>query len=124
MLRSADAGWTWWPTADDLVSRVQPTKRRLNATRVTPITKRATPREGLLSQRLPSYYPPARMRELTEIDSPTEHACGQPATERLHVLEPVSGRWSWIRVFGCCNVVAVEPLNADEKVPTPVKRAA
>jgi hypothetical protein len=88
--------------------------------------KRQATGKGLLSQRLPSYYPPARMRELTEIGSEAEHACGQPSTERLHVLEPVSGRWTWIRVFGCCNVVAVEPIDAaaDEPTSTTIKRAA
>jgi hypothetical protein len=68
------------------------------------------------------------MRELVQIDSPSEHACGQPSTERLHVLEPVSGRWSWIRVFGCCNLVAVEPLDdQDQPAQQPqksIKRAA
>ena len=64
------------------------------------------------------------MRELVQIDSPSEHACGQPSTERLHVLEPVSGRWSWIRVFGCCNVAAIEPLDGEEQTQTPIKRAA
>jgi hypothetical protein len=27
----------------------------------------------------------------------------------LAQLEPVSGRWSWMRVFGCCNLEVVEP---------------
>jgi hypothetical protein len=41
------------------------------------------------------------------------------------VLEPVSGRWSWIRVFGCCNVMAVEPIEDGEELQQkPVKRAA
>jgi len=62
------------------------------------------------------------MRELVQIDSPSEHACGQPSTERLHVLEPVSGRWSWMRVFGCCNVVTVEPIDDENEIP--IKRAA
>jgi hypothetical protein len=64
------------------------------------------------------------MRELVQIDSPSEHACGQPSTERLHVLEPVSGRWSWIRVFGCCSVIAVEPIEDGEELQKAVKRAA
>jgi hypothetical protein len=63
------------------------------------------------------------MRELVQIDSPSEHACGQPSIERLHVLEPVSGRWSWVRLFGCCNQVVFEPLE-DDKDKTRVKRAA
>ena len=63
------------------------------------------------------------MRELVQIDSPSEHACGQPSTERLQVLEPVSGRWSWMRVFGCCNVVTVEPID-DAEIKSSIKRAA
>jgi len=63
------------------------------------------------------------MRELVQIDSPSEHACGQPSIERLHVLEPVSGRWSWVRLFGCCNQVIFEPVE-EEQTKTRVKRAA
>jgi hypothetical protein len=63
------------------------------------------------------------MRELVQIDSPSEHACGQPSIERLHVLEPVSGRWSWVRLFGCCNQVIFEPAE-EEHAKTRVKRAA
>ena len=62
------------------------------------------------------------MRELVQIDSPSEHACGQPSTERLQVLEPVSGRWSWMRVFDCCNVITVEPILDENEIP--IKRAA
>ena len=63
------------------------------------------------------------MRELVQIASHTEHACGQPTIERWHVLEPVSGRWSWMRVFGCCNQVVVEASD-DEDEAREVKRAA
>jgi len=63
------------------------------------------------------------MRELVQIDSLTEHACGQPTIERWHVLEPVSGRWSWMRVFGCCNQVVVE-AGEDEDEKRAIKRAA
>jgi hypothetical protein len=63
------------------------------------------------------------MRELVQIDSLSEHACGQPSVERAHVLEPVSGRWSWMRVFGCCNQVVFEPGD-DEQNQTTIKRAA
>jgi hypothetical protein len=63
------------------------------------------------------------MRELVQIDSHTEHACGQPSIERWHVLEPVSGRWSWMRVFGCCDQIMVEAAEEqDDKLK--VKRAA
>ena len=63
------------------------------------------------------------MRELVQIASLTEHACGQPSIERWHVLEPVSGRWSWMRVFGCCDQVIVDPGD-DENEVLIVKRAA
>jgi hypothetical protein len=62
------------------------------------------------------------MRELVQIDSPSEHACGQPSIERWHVLEPVSGRWSWMRFFSCCNQVVFEPIEEHEQ--TDIKRAA
>jgi hypothetical protein len=50
------------------------------------------------------------MRELTQIDSPAEHACAAPLdqAERWNVLEPVSGRWFWLLVFSCCGSVAEE----------------
>ena len=54
------------------------------------------------------------MRELIQIDSPAEHACTVPSSERWNVLEPVSGRWSWLVVFGCCSRVAEEPEADDE----------
>jgi hypothetical protein len=63
------------------------------------------------------------MRELVQIDTLTDHACGQPTIERWHVLEPVSGRWSWMRVFGCCNQVIVEPSDENED-RREIKRAA
>lgn len=64
------------------------------------------------------------MRELVQIGSVTEHACGQPTIERWNVLEPVSGRWSWMRVFGCCNQVLVELADDEQEQPRDVKRAA
>ena len=63
------------------------------------------------------------MRELVQIDTLTEHACGQPSIERWQVLEPVTGRWSWMRVFGCCDQVMVE-AGEEEDQPRTVKRAA
>jgi hypothetical protein len=63
------------------------------------------------------------MRELVQIDSPSEHACGQPSIERWQVLEPVTGRWSWMRVFSCCNQVVVEPIDEEQNEPR-VRRAA
>lgn len=65
-----------------------------------------------------------RMRELVEIDSVAEHTCVQPSIERWEVLEPISGRWLWMRVFGCCGQVLVEPLEQDEQSKARVKRAA
>ena len=66
------------------------------------------------------------MRELVQIDSAAQHACGQPSIERWHVLEPVSGRWSWVRLFGCCEQVVFEAVDDDtrEQDETLVKRAA
>ncbi len=64
------------------------------------------------------------MRELVQIASLTEHACGQPSIQRWHVLEPVSGRWSWMRVFGCCNQVIFEPGEDEKDESLQVKRAA
>lgn len=64
------------------------------------------------------------MRELVQIDAIAEHACGKPTIERWEVLEPISGRWSWMRVFGCCNQVVIEPRDGIEKERPRVKRAA
>jgi hypothetical protein len=62
------------------------------------------------------------MRELIQIESPSEHACGQPSIERRQVLEPISGRWSWMTVFSCCNRVLLEVI-AEQDAPK-IKRAA
>jgi hypothetical protein len=43
--------------------------------------------------------------------------------ERWQVLEPVSGRWSWMTVFGCCEQVALEP-SEQEQGQSRIKRAA
>ena len=64
------------------------------------------------------------MRELVQIHSATEHACEQPSIERWDVLEPVSGRWSWVRLFGCCDQVVFEASDDDALDETVVKRAA
>src|SRR2546428_12847731 len=55
------------------------------------------------------------MRELVQIDSLSEHACGQPSVERWQVLEPVSGRWAWMRGVGCCSQVVVEPGEEEQE---------
>ena len=62
------------------------------------------------------------MRELIQIESPSEHACEQPSIERWQVLEPIHGGWSWMTVFNCCNQLVLEPLAEAE--PEPIKRAA
>ena len=57
------------------------------------------------------------MRELTQIDSLAEHDCVTPRVERWNVLEPVSGRWSWLVVLTCCGRIATEPdaeVDADD----------
>jgi hypothetical protein len=61
------------------------------------------------------------MRELSQIESLSDHACEQPSVERWNVLEPISGRWAWLTVFACCSQVVVEP-EADEAES--VQRAA
>ena len=117
---------------------LQPTKHRLKSAskgRATPRVARRSSLEAhrellsaststLLSDTASSAKgQTTSMRELVQIDSPSEHAGGQPSIERLHVLEPVSMRWSWARVFGCCNQVAFEPVD-DEQEHTDIKRAA
>ena len=54
------------------------------------------------------------MHELVEIDSPADHDCPNPQTQRWRVLEPISGRWSWMTVFDCCGKVFQEeqPVTA------------
>jgi hypothetical protein len=64
------------------------------------------------------------MRELIQIESPSEHACAHPSFERLEVLEPIPGRWSWITVFSCCERVAIEALPDAEQDTKRIKRAA
>jgi hypothetical protein len=64
------------------------------------------------------------MRELVQIDSASEHACGQPSINRWHVLEPVSGRWSWVRVFDCCDQVVFEAVEDGQDGARVSKRAA
>jgi hypothetical protein len=60
------------------------------------------------------------MRELIQLESPSEHACEQPSVERWQVLEPIVGRWSWMIVFSCCDQLVLEPLADEERA----KRAA
>lgn len=64
------------------------------------------------------------MRELVQIDAIAEHACGQPSIDRWEVLEPISGRWSWMRVFRCCSQVVIEPREDLEQDRPRVRRAA
>jgi hypothetical protein len=133
MLRSADPGRSNRQRANDLVQTVQPAKRRLTAAR--PKRKSSLePTAELLSASTSTQQDDAEstssakghtssMSELVHIDSPSEHACEQPSIERLEVLEPVSGRWSWIRLFRCCNLAAVES-NDEEQTQPVIKRAA
>ena len=66
------------------------------------------------------------MRELVLIDSLSEHACRQPSIQRWEVLEPIAGRWSWMRVFGCCDQVVFDLVEASDTAESEVqvKRAA
>jgi hypothetical protein len=64
------------------------------------------------------------MRELVQIDSISEHACGQPSIQRWEVLEPITGRWSWMRVFGCCDQIVVDIDASDADGDLEVQRAA
>jgi hypothetical protein len=65
------------------------------------------------------------MRELVQISSVAEHACEKESSiERWQVYEPISGRWSWVRVFACCDQVVVEPIADEAPAPARVKRAA
>jgi len=136
MLRAADAGWAIRPGGTDLVRPLQPTKRRLTATlRSRRRSSLGTTAEllsaGTLNQpptvdSLTTSSPKGQttsMREFVQIDSASDHACGQPSVERWHVLEPVSERWSWVRVFGCCKQVVFEPVEEEKEKPR-VKRAA
>lgn len=69
------------------------------------------------------------MQELTEIESPVAHACAQPRIERWNVLEPVTGRWSWMTAYLCCDLVsedaALAPTELHAEEPAlPAKKAA
>ena len=116
---------------------LQPTKRRLTAR--PPSERRASPGTAaeLLSAGTSDQLSAAAesvktsspkgettsMREFVQIDSASDHTCGQPSVERWHVLEPVSERWSWVRVFGCCKQVIFEPVEEEKGKPR-AKRAA
>ena len=54
--------------------------------------------------------------------SPDEHDCTEPEIERWNVLEPVSGRWSWLTVFACCARVSAE--DEDDPGDATVQKAA
>src|SRR5579859_1778184 len=131
MLRSTDTRRSRRLRAHDAVCSVQSAKRRLSAARrrsslnatVELLSASTFNPQNAADSTSSAKGQTSSMRELVQIDSPSEHACGQPSIERLQVLEPVSGRWSWIRVFGCCNVVAVEPLD-DAQEQKVIKRAA
>lgn len=60
------------------------------------------------------------MQELTEIESTAAHTCAKPRTERWNVLEPVTGRWSWLTIHLCCNLLAEEvpPAPAELQLHT------
>ena len=132
MLWSADVGRAESRVADDAVRALQSTERRLKRTRsrvaASERSSRKAKREllsastsGLTDEAPSPKGQTTSMRELVQIDTLTEHACGKPSIERWHVLEPVSGRWSWMRVFGCCNQVVFEPSEEKEQ---DVKKAA
>ncbi len=55
------------------------------------------------------------MRELIEIDSSATHECSAPQVERWHVLEPISGRWLWLKVYACCGQILEEPVMAQQQ---------
>lgn len=54
------------------------------------------------------------MQELTQIDTSSAHICKTPRLERWQVLEPVTGRWTWLTVFTCCSLVFEESLPLSE----------
>ena len=130
VLRSTNTGWANRPGGTDVVRPLQPTKRRLTAT--TTRTKRRSSLGAtaeLLSAGTLNQLPAAEsvntsspkgettsMREFVQIDSASDHACGQPSVERWHVLEPVSERWSWVRVYGCCKQVVFEPVDEEKEL--------
>lgn len=64
------------------------------------------------------------MQELTQIDTPSVHACDAPRIERWHVVEPVSGKWSWLTAFLCCNQVHEEGEVAEPAPVRQVRKAA
>jgi hypothetical protein len=65
----------------------------------------------------------SRMRELIQIESSSEHACSKPSVERRQVLEPLSGRWSWMTVFNCCSKLTLEIISEPDQAAK-IKRAA
>src|SRR6266852_9357180 len=107
MLWPTDACRANWNGAHDALPPLQPAKHRLKAPSKGRATPRIAGRSSLKAERellsaststlLSDTASSAKgqttsMRELVQIDSPSEHACGQPSIERLDVLEPVSMR--------------------------------
>lgn len=125
------------PWRRDVVRPLQSSERRLRPARRLPKRTRTSPEvaaallcasdqngarrpvENFVAKGITS-----RMRELVQIDATAEHACGRPSIERWEVLEPISGRWSWMRVFGCCSQIVIEPREDLEQDQPRVKRAA
>ena len=64
------------------------------------------------------------MHELIELDAPNDHACATPVIERWNVLEPISGRWSWLSVYRCCSQVVAEPAEGGAADGDEVQQAA
>jgi len=136
VLRTADAGRAIRPGGIGVVRPLQPTKRRLTATARSRRRSSLGTAAELLSAGTLDQLPTVdlettsspkgqttSMREFVQLDSASEHACGQPSVERWQVLEPVSERWSWVRVYGCCKQVVFEPVEEEKEKPR-VKRAA
>ncbi|MGI9146644.1 MAG: hypothetical protein ACR2IK_08890 [Chloroflexota bacterium] len=62
------------------------------------------------------------MREFTELQILSDHACSTPQIERLEVYAPIRMQSGWLTIFRCCSQMYSEP--AEVRLGTqPVLRA-
>jgi hypothetical protein len=58
------------------------------------------------------------MREFTELQVLSDHACSNARVERLEVYEPIRMETLWISIFRCCAQIYSEPSARVQTLPT------
>ncbi len=57
------------------------------------------------------------MREFTELQTLSDHACGNPHVEHLEVYEPIAMQTCWLTIFRCCSRIFSEAYTPIERLP-------